>query len=179
MSTKTGLSKIPHRSVQLTVETSDILTYPTDLLLLKYAQGLHGTDRSVTKALGPEFFLPPAMPRVGDHRLVPSQDKLGAAQVLFVGVPPLRDFGYREIRDFARTGLTLAGHLTQSVKRVAMTVHGPSLGLDEIECFEALIAGLLDALVVGTFPPILDQIAIVEREERRADRFSIALNRLV
>lgn len=167
------------RNIQLHVEKGDALTYSGDLLILKYAQALHGVDRAATLVLGPSLFLPLEMPRVGDYRLFSSQGKLGVAQVLFIGVPPLRDFGYREIRHLARTALSLAADITRSASRIVLTVHGPNLGLDEVECFETMIAGLLDALRVGSFPSMLEDISIVEREERRADRFNQALNNLI
>jgi hypothetical protein len=60
-----------------------------------------------------------------------------------------------------------------------MTINGSGFGLDELECFESSVAGLLDSLVAGAFPPALSDIAICELDERRAARFDQELDHLI
>jgi hypothetical protein len=90
--------------------------------------------------------------------------------VLFVGVKPLRQFGYSDIREFGRKVLeSLAGEAPQTA-HLALTLHGAGYGLDENEAFESEVAGLMDAIVSGDFPPALIRISIVERNHGRACR---------
>jgi hypothetical protein len=172
---------LPHgRRVYLHVEEADVLTYPCDLLALKYAQALHGADRAVVQALTsshPQIAV--ELPSVGHFKVFQSSGQLGATQLLFIGVPQLRQFRYREIRDFGRTILSIVSAHLPAVERLALTVHGPGTGLDELECFDSLLAGLLDALFAGDTPGTLSDLAIVERVHRRARRFDDALDRII
>jgi len=102
-----------------------------------------------------------------------------ATQALFIGTPSLRYFRYGEIRSFGRSVLEVLTKIVPQTRRLAMTVHGAAFGLDELECFEASIAGLLDGIASGAFPPELSDIAILETVERRAARFDQEVDRLV
>lgn len=95
--------------------------------------------------------------------------KLRAKKVLFVGVVPLNDFGYDEIREFSKYSLKVLGEFS-GAKHIAMTVHGVDYGLDEQEAFLSQLGGLLDATRSNLAPSKLKRITIVERNERRADR---------
>ncbi len=53
-------------------------------------------------------------------------------------VPPLRDFGYEEIRGFGRRAVAEAATVAPDVAEIALTLHGPNYGLDEIEAFNVL-----------------------------------------
>jgi hypothetical protein len=159
------------RSVYIHVEKHDALSYEADALALKYAQMPYGVDKAAIKALGSKMpNIAFDLPVPGDYRLYPSMGQLAATQVLFAGTPPLLDLRYQEIRVFGRTVLEALAKSGPSVTHIALTVHGAGFGLDEMECFESLIAGLLDSLVSGGFPSALSDIAIVENDEQRADR---------
>src|SRR5258708_3417537 len=96
----------PTRKVYFHVEQHDALTYDADVLVLKYAQELFGVDRAVAKALIPKIpNLTADLPAIGDSRIVDCLGQLGATRVLFIGVPTLRDFRYRELRAFGRATL--------------------------------------------------------------------------
>jgi hypothetical protein len=168
------------RRVYFHVEEANVLEYSCDLMVLKYAQALHGADRAAVAALRPSMpHITEDLPKVGDFKFIKTSGKLGSAQVLLIGVPPIRDFGYRQMRDFGRTVLSVLRDHLPAVSHVALTVHGPERGLDELECFDSLLAGLLDALFAGETPPTLSDLAIVERVRRRVKRFDEALDRII
>lgn len=158
--------------IRLRVQEGDALEVPCDALVLKYAQGFHGVDSSAAARLGlplRENLVPP-----GGFRLIraPSGGGIGARAVLFVGVDRLRDFRYKEIRQFASKALTsLAGEVPDA-SHVAFTLHGPGYGLDERECFLAEVAGLFDAFTSGDYPQHLTDVTFIERNGGRASRLA-------
>lgn len=159
--------------MDIAVLQADALAVAADVLVLKHAQGLYGVDALVVQRLDshaagvfPRVPLPPP----GSASLVDSRGLLGAAALLFIGVERLGDFGYAEIRAFARRTLEDLADRLPGTSSVAMTVHGVGFGLDETEAFRAQLAGLLEALQRGRFPPALRRIAIVEHNPGRAQR---------
>ena len=85
-----------------------------------------------------------------------------------MGVPPLYELGYSEIREFANRAMQILAKNMPSAKHIALTIHGPGYGLDETECFLAQIAGLVDAFRSEAVPPFLQQITIVEKNQGRS-----------
>jgi hypothetical protein len=168
------------RQVRIVVENANALQYQADVLALKYAQALHGVDKAVGAALASRMpDLAVKLPEVGDFCLVPGTPELNVQQVLFIGVKPLRQFRYGEIREFARRVLTVLARSVPTAQHIAVTVHGPDQGLDEVESFESEIAGLLDCLSAGTVPAELRQISIVEIQPKRAERLKLLLAELL
>ncbi len=151
---------------QVDVECANIIDFVCDAVVLKYAQAFYGADDAVAGRIGALDI----SPQPGQHALISSRGKIGAKQVLFVGVAPLFSLGYGEIREFANKAMQILATSMPSARHVAMTIHGPGFGLDETECFLAQIAGLLDAVRSQTVPPSLQRITIVERNEARAAR---------
>ena len=47
------------------------------------------------------------------------------------------------------------------MRRLALTIHGPGYGLDEVEAFESEVAGVVEAVASGHFPSNLESIAFV------------------
>src|SRR5215475_273126 len=135
-------------TVALDVLCEDALRISVDVLALKYAQGLYGVDAVVVEKLGRRILFPEPW----QSRIEPGAPDIAASQVLFVGVPPLNEFGYREIRTFARTALSFLAREAPHTKHVGMTLHGAGYGLDELEAFEAEVAGLVDAVRTGDAP---------------------------
>ena len=167
------------RRIRIAVELGDVLRYPCDVLVLKYAQGLHGADAAVAAHLGIADDEPGKFPYLGETRLVPSRGKMPAGKVLFVGVPTLREFSYGEIRGFAKTALADLAQASPEAASVAITTHGAGYALDESEAFRSLVAGVVDAITGGMFPPSLASVTIVERNSRRAERLGQLLGQLV
>jgi hypothetical protein len=90
--------------------------------------------------------------------------------VLFIGVLPLYQFDYGQIREFSSYSLQILAQGIPDVEHVAMTMHGVGYGLDEKESFLAQIGGLFDAVHSGIAPSSLKRITIVERNQGRATR---------
>lgn len=166
--------------IEINVVQGDVVTAEGDVLALKYAQGLHGADSRVANLLKKSgVSLRNRLPEPGDFHLTSTDGALAAKAALFVGVKELWEFGYVEIREFSRNVLTTLSTEMPDVKHLLLTVHGVNYGLDEGEAFESLIAGLLDAVSAGDFPPELKCMSIVEINRNRATRLQTVLNNLL
>lgn len=157
--------------VPVKVYNDSVMDFRADVLVLKHADGYHGIDAAVAKTIGFGDAL-----RKGDWRIVPSAN-LQTPRVLFIGVGPLYDFRYESIREFATTALTIIAKELPEARMVALTMHGVNYGLDAIESFSCLIAGVYDFLRTGGIHT-LDEIAVVERNERVAKRIGEQLQSL-
>jgi hypothetical protein len=167
------------KSISIDIQQGDILEFEADVLVLKYAQAHYGVAAAIAdlfEGAGQPLRFPAPMRGV---RLVRSVGGITAEYVLFVGVPPLREFGYSEIREFARNALSALAGKTPEAQHIALTLHGPGYGLDEIEAFEFEVAGLLDAVQAGDLPESLTAITFVERNHGRAQRLAEALSELL
>lgn len=165
------------RSIKLSVVANDALKYGTDVLVLKYAQRLYGLDRAVCERLSRQG-ISVELPKTYEDVIVESFGSIEAHKVLFIGVAPLNQFNYSEIRDFARRAIVSLVRKEPNARRVAFTVHGPGYGLDETEAFESEIAGIVEAITGGAVPQCLDTITFLEFDQRRASRLSASLKRL-
>lgn len=162
--------------ISLTVETGDGLKTKCDVLVLKYAQKLHGVDAAVVERLETAGFpVRSRLPKPGSFFLMETGGVIAATSVLFVGVLELWQFDYARIREFgARALSSLSG--APKTRRVVLTVHGPNFGLDESESLRAELAGLLDSIARGEYPESLEAITIIERDAGRAKRLRDVLN---
>lgn len=166
--------------ISLDIKAGDALALDADVLALKYAQAFYGVDAAVARLLFDENDdLHYLLPKVSGFRLLPTNNRIAAKSVLFVGVKPLRQFGYQEIREFGRKVLDSLAGAAPETQHLCLTLHGPGYGLDEIEAFESEIAGLIDAITSGDFPEQLQRITIVERSVGRASRLMQRLNNLL
>ena len=166
------------RHISVSVETADALEFPSDVLALKYAQALYGVDLAVYRKLADslgEFRLP----ELSEVALLQTTGIIRPDSVLFVGVQPLFEFGYQEIREFARSILASLAVRAPSIAHLSLTIHGANYGLDEIEVFKAEIAGIFDALTTGDFPDQLTKITFVERDDSRTRRLQATLRQLL
>ncbi len=162
---------------KINIECSDVLKFPCDVLVLKYAQAPHGVDSVVSSLLARDNpDIEPVRPGPGGFTMVPSRGIIAAKHVLFIGVEWLGEFSYREIRKFAAASMRILRQEMPGVRHVAMTMHGTGYGLDEREAFLAQIAGMADACDQQTVPESLERISIVERKPLRAMRLLEILN---
>ena len=136
------------RSLHISVAVGNALQFEADVLALKYAEALYGVDGAVFNQLE-EHGLQPRLPKLADFTFHDTKGYIAAKHVLFVGVKTLREFGYNEIREFARKVLVYLAGEAPNVRHLALTIHGPGYGLDEIEAFESELAGI----VVQRFKP--------------------------
>src|SRR6185295_6235474 len=154
-------------NLTISVEHADILDFTCDVLILKYAQAFYGADALVAQVLQKKSKISRLQP--GEHLYFPSMNKLRPKKILFVGVVPLYQFAYDEIRECSTYSLKVLGDFS-GTEHIAMTVHGVDYGLDEQEAFLSQLAGLLDATSSALAPSELKRITIVEKNQRRADR---------
>jgi hypothetical protein len=165
------------REIEFTIEAGDITTFPADVVAVKYAQGFHGADLAVANALSlrgtPTDDL---RPWVGNHRFADSKGSIAARRALFIGVPDLIALGYQEIRVFAKTIIAVIGREMPDARTLAMTIHGPGFGLDEIESFLNQFTGCIEGLSENRSQG-LRRISIVEINPTRVSRLAMALKR--
>jgi hypothetical protein len=104
------------------VENKEIIDIECDVLVLKYAQGFYGADQLVANILYPDDVYQRMKPRPNEYALLPSDQKLAARNVLFVGVPSLGEFDYEQIRIFSNRSLSiLSRELPQTVFRLELS----------------------------------------------------------
>lgn len=154
---------------KILIEEADVTTFLCDVLVLKYAQDFYGADEKVADLLSPKVLETLWLP-AGSHIILHSEGKVAAQNVLFVGVVPLYQLDYGDIRQFAAESLRVLAEDMPDVSHIAMTLHGAGFGLDEKECFLAQVAGLFDAFGNETAPPALERVSIVEINPDRAKR---------
>ncbi len=165
--------------IKVTITNDDAFQISADCLVLKYAQATYGLDRDIVR----EFEIMGSsienkLPAVNSYFLTDSKQVVNAKKIIFIGVLPLRAFDYKEIREFGQSALVALAKATPATKTIAMTIHGPGYGLDEIEAFESQLAGIVDSIASDNIPPGLNQITFVERSPGRAKRLQQVLKEL-
>ncbi|HSL45192.1 MAG TPA: hypothetical protein VK897_17295 [Anaerolineales bacterium] len=168
--------------IDISIQQADALKIKADVLVLKYAQELHGVDEAVFIRLALSYkHLEKKLPRPSDFLLVenPGNVGLGADRFLFAGVDVLHKFRYKEIRDFAFNSLAHLATVKPGLEHICFTSHGVSYGLDETEAFKAEVAGIADAIAQGLHPSGLKKITIAEIHEERAKRLKAVLRELL
>lgn len=174
------MGKRKQSQISLKVQSGNALEFKADVLALKYAQNLYGIDAVAADLLFTEDDdFATLLPEVSGFRLLATKGKIAAKALLFVGVKPLRQFGYPEIREFGKKVLTSLASAVPEINHLCLTIHGAGYGLDETEAFESEVAGLLDAIKSGDYPERLQRITIVERSVARAKRLKNVLARLL
>jgi hypothetical protein len=156
---------------EVSVEYGDIINFEADVVALKYAQAFHGADREVAYRLAAkEIPIDELRPAQGYYRFVQTKSSIKAHHALFVGTPSLDKFNYRDIRDFSGKVLEILANQHPTTRHLAMTVHGPGIGFDEVESFLAQFAGFIDAFRINQLPPQLRRISIVEHNTKRVEK---------
>lgn len=107
----------------------------------------------------------------GDVQLIETRGAIAAPRVAFIGTPPLREFGYDDLRKFARTAVLVAGRVPAS--HLALTINGPGFGLDDVEALLAEFAGCNEGL--WATPSSVSDVTFVEIHRPRAVRLFAAL----
>lgn len=158
------------------IKEANAIDFPCDVLVLKFAQRFYGVDALVSDLLKlPEN----RKPKTGEFVLLPSQEGIAAKNVLFVGVVPLSQFDYEQIRAFSRRSLQILAEQMPDARHIAMTIHGVGYGLDEKESFLAQLAGLFDAFRNDIPTASLSRITIIERDPDRAARLKKILKAIL
>lgn len=164
------------RHIAFSVECADLVQFEADVIALKYARGLFGAALTVARALGKtEADMQQHLPSVGGVYLFPGGGRIRAKQALFLRVVQLSAFDYGEIRQFSYDFLTGLRTLVPDARHVAMTIHGTGFGLSASKSLDAEIYGCIEAIRAGQYPPFLERISIVERDDALARQFESTL----
>jgi len=168
------------RTISIAVVESDALTFHADVLALKYAQANYGVDSAAVQCLQVQYpDLHDSLPKVKGFKFLQSRGAVGATAVLFMGVRPIGEFGYPDIRDFGRNVLASLAIKAPQTEHLALALHGAGFGLDEREAFESEVGGIMDAVTSGGFPTGLSRVTIVERNPGRVSRLQNWLEQLI
>lgn len=154
--------------IQIELVKEDVIAVDADVLLLKHAQSFYGADESVCLRLSQHGVCQESelCPKDGEAVFLETQGAIGAKSALFLGIPPLGKFSYREIRLFAQRAIEFLSKKNVRIETLATTVHGAGCGLDIEESFRSMILGFQQGL---TSHPIasLKKVVFVERIARR------------
>lgn len=163
--------KIEAPDRRIYVEETDVLDWPCDVLVFKYAQGFYGADGIAARRLKSRSNdSPDISPKPGKFVLLPAKGQVAAKNVLFVGVPELYKFDYKQIREFAVSSMKILSSELPGTQHAAMTMHGVGRGLDERESFLSQIAGLVESFQSDAVPQFLERVTIIEKDPKRAER---------
>lgn len=158
-------------SFEFAIEEGDIAAFSSDVIALKYAQYFYGADFKISKILEKErLSIDSLRPLPNQYCYIETAGSIKARYVLFVGVLPLRQFTYKEIRIFAARVLDIVSKEMPHAEHIAMTIHGPGAGLDEVESLLAEFAGLQDAMLTKGTLSSIKRISIVDRNHGRVQR---------
>ena len=148
---------------EFSIINGDIIDVNVDVVAFKYAKEFHGADRKVAVLLdGKGISLNKLRPEVGKYRFVSTNDGIAASYALFVGMPELFDIDYREIRNLSTQTMEIVAKEYPDVKSLAMTIHGPGFGLDEVESALSQFAGIYAFLRDTFLLPNLERVIIVD-----------------
>jgi hypothetical protein len=163
--------------VDIEVYQAGAFEIPADVLVLPYAQVLHGvTKLAVERIEAAAVDIRNSLPTEGAFLLVDTQEQIAARRVLFVGVVTFQAFGYEAIRQYSKRALTWLARSNEAVSHVMLTLHGAGFGLDEREFFRAELAGIIDAIELKKHPAGLELITIIEIDHDRAQRLQKVLD---
>lgn len=172
-------NSITKAGIKVSVIHGDAFKIKADTLVLKYAQATYGLDRDIEgKFWKLGFPITDKLPKIGGYFFTDSKGITSTKSIIFIGVMTLRQFGYKEIREFGRKALVSLASSDSSIKTVLMTIHGPGYGLDENESFKSQLAGILDSISSNDIPNKLSEIIFVERSQGRATRLQNILENL-
>jgi hypothetical protein len=146
------------------------------VLVLKHAQQLFGADAKAVELAGLDRS---KLPPPGNYQVVSRPSGIAAELLVFIGVNPLYDFGYADVRDFGHRALSTTASARPRTRTIALTIHGAGLGLDEIEAFDSEVAGILDAIHDRDVPHSLERVVFVEVYARRAERLKSRLDEVL
>src|SRR4051794_28547500 len=110
--------------VALGIVHGEIVSQNADVIGLKFARRFHGVDETVARILagaGVQSIAQVADLNIGEHRLVPTNGAIAARNVLFLGVQPIDQFEYEEIRSFSRSLLSILANEMSDAKSIVMT----------------------------------------------------------
>lgn len=165
------LGVVGQRPLEFVIERGDVFAANVDVLVFKYAQSFYGADSAAAeKLILGNVPISTIKPLPGKHAFVPPPPMIDAEQFLFMGMPNLRHFGYKHLRQMGMEMFKAIHDDAPDTRTIATTIHGPGFGLDEHEALRSQFQGYVDAIQAGIIPPSLQRITIVERNDKRVLR---------
>jgi hypothetical protein len=163
-------------TVNYQVLQGDVLDTPSDLLILKHAQDFYGADAAIATALTDGGICTRNNLRVepGRHLILETRGIIAPARVMIVGVPPLREFRYKQMREFTRYTIERLSSLPTPIHSLTTTVHGAGYGLDIEESLQSMVFGFQLGLSQNPLPT-LKKITFVEQNHRRSGTLEASL----
>ena len=160
------------------VRQGDVVEEPSDLLLLKYARRFYGADHAVAKRLisGGRFKFEDLQPAAGDCVIVQPEGIISPKCVLFMGTPPLGQFLYDEMEEFAQAAIKSIADSGLQVGTLTTTVHGTGYGLDGGESLQRLVIGF--AAGMAKYDVSIEQIVFLAREARECRMLTSVLDKI-
>ena len=165
--------------ISVSVKETDAWEHPTDVIAMVTAQAFLGRDPLANRLREVGIELRDQVDQQ-EVLLLDTNGAIEAGRLVLVnmGYDEIVRSGYGPIREFGRKVLSCLSDRATDIRCMALVAQGIWQGLDEIEAFEAVLAGFLDATSVGEFPRNLERIEFCEIKQRRANRFQIALAQL-
>jgi hypothetical protein len=168
------------REIHFSVQQEDVTQFEADVLGMKYVEGLFGASQIVAEALGEnDESLRKKLPSVGSRHLFHSQQKLKVNRVLFLSVPSLATFDYRDINQFGHSVLRNLQSIAPDTQHLALTVHGIGLGLNPANSLRSELGGCIEAIKAGEFPPDLEKITVIDKNPRIVNQLKTALSKFL
>ena len=169
---------MPEAKLSIEMVQGDVLEFSADVLALKYAQHYYGADEAVSSRLIAGARADPSalQPQPWEYVFVDTGRLVPSRHVLFVGVPRLVQFNYNEIERFAFEAIKTTWVECPQAQHIAMTLHGPGYGLDEVEALQSELRGMWKAILAGFRPATLRRVSIVEHSAARIERLQKPLN---
>jgi hypothetical protein len=154
------------------------LDYQADVLAVKHAPRSGGLGAQVRKYLGEDAAM---LPEADEYRIFPGRGVARAEYVLMVGAPPVPELRYPQLRTLSHRFLEALWESGLNAEHMATTLHGvrTGAGLDEVEAFRSLLLGLADAYEEGHYPPTLQRITFVEKDDNRVRVMQDALQKFL
>lgn len=163
---------------EVSVELGDVATFDADVVVIKYARRFYGVAEDVAaRLMTTGMALQDLTPAENAYRYVSSRGAIEAPHVLIIGVPPLQQFLYPQIQDFATTALGILARENPATTHVATTIHGGGYGLDESESLRSTLRGCYAAFARGAVPDALARISIVDNNPKRVQRLREVLRK--
>src|SRR5260370_9290243 len=107
------------QAVKFTLAHADITTYPGDVAVLKYAQGFHGADKVVARALSQKNINVKELEApLGTYRFVETQGGIAAPYVLYLGVKTIWTFRYTEIEEFSLGVFSILAEVAPATRHI-------------------------------------------------------------
>ncbi|MEE4603086.1 MAG: hypothetical protein V2J65_17515 [Desulfobacteraceae bacterium] len=152
--------------VKFSIQKSNVMDVPSDLLLLKYAQGFYGADKAVKDLLvsAKVCLTAELQPARGDYSLVATKGIIAPKNIMFLGTPRLQSFTYDKMEEFAFSAIEKIALTDLSIRKITTTVHGIGYGLDGGEALQRLVNGFKKGL--SKFVTKIEKITFLTLEDR-------------